>query len=139
MPSRRPVPGQLLLTTAEFSVMKQVALSHVGRVISLGSESDIGERIVRGQVASVNQIRLGTPPGEIRRSDNGSIAHRTQTLAGDLVWDITYLADGDRPLTDAQLADPPPPKGDVGIASWRTIHPSTWTERVCEDDMKETP
>lgn len=119
--------------------MTQAVLARVRQIISLGSESDIGERTVRAQVAAVNQVRLGTPPGEIRRSDNGSIAHRTQTLAGDLVWDITYLADGDRPLTDAQLADPAPPKGDVGIASWRTIHPSTWTNRVCEDDMKETP
>ena len=112
MPELMPVPGQLEITAEEFELLVSAGFGDKDRV--------------RKQIAAVNNLRLGTPPGEIRRSERGSVAHRTQDADGNLHWEVLHQAAGCGPhVTEAD------------VENWRTIHPATWLDRVHAGDFEQ--
>lgn len=122
--AKHPVPGQLLLTDAEFDRAASI-VSHRAQSAGLRVSINYGDEVVRAQVAGINELRLGVAPDEIRRSEAGGVVRRGQADDGSLFWQYTYLTEVDAV-----------PEGDP---DWRTIHPSTWNDRVCESDFKEQP
>lgn len=71
----------------------------------------------------LNRARCGAPAGEVRRRNDNSLAIRVQRPeSGRLRWEVPHL-NGDRPTAE-------------DMASWETIHRTSWNNRLTESDYK---
>lgn len=129
MAEMKPVPGQILLTDAEFSVLITAAANQLPQLV--GEDNDArrrrGEKIVRNVMRTLNEWRFGAPAGEVRRSVNGSLAVREQRADGQLGWDVTRLEAEDETTVGLTADD---------IKRWPSVHDESWLGRLTEDDFK---
>lgn len=116
--SKRIVPGQWVLSDDEVTALTTPVeygwIFHRDAVVA-------DTRTLRLAVASINQKRLGDPPGVVRRSADGALAMRQQDLGGALFWAGTLGVD----LSDVETWQVIFPTGMYGGGDpselWRSI------------------
>ncbi len=87
--SKRIVPGQWVLANEEVSAL--TTPPDPGWMFRKEAVTD--EHSLRRAIASVNQKRLGDPPGVVRRRADGVLATRRQDQHGQLYWDQAEVDD----------------------------------------------
>lgn len=133
MAELKPVPGQILLTDDEFSHVIDEALRYIPKVDTENpaQRRARGEQVVRAALKSLNERRLGSPAGELRRSPAGSLAVRVQDADGALSWEVPRLEPDDE--------KPDRAKGPRGITAedirmWPVKHEESWWRRLTKAD-----
>lgn len=76
------VPGQWVLSDDEVAALTTTR----EQWFMFRAEAAVDEYSLRRIVATVNQKRLGDPPGVVRRRDDGALATRRQDATGALYW-----------------------------------------------------